>query len=210
MPDWKFWFEKCLDSIISQSYENIEVVITDNSDDDEIRRFTERYAMPIKFFKNPKKGICPNTNEAIKRATGSIIKVLYMDDQLASKNALQLIVEAFSADKTRYWLVTACEHTHGKDRFNKIVPKYSDSLKKGVNTIGAPSVLAFRNDNPLLFNENLTWVLDCDLYCRLFNCHGEPIILKDVGVLIGIHAGQATNIIDDETKRKEENYYLTK
>ena len=209
MNDWKYWLEKCLDSILAQTEENIEVVITDNSDDDEIKRFTEKYAMPIKFFKNPRKGMAQNTNEAIKRATGPVIKILYMDDHLAHKDALSDILEAFKEKKLHYWLATPCEHTYGKNIFKQHAPKLK-GIEKGINTIGSPSVVAFRNNNPLLFDENMTWLLDVDLYKRLLDIFGEPIILEKVGVVIGLHDGQVTNILTNEKKQKEEEYFKAK
>jgi hypothetical protein len=161
--------------------------------------------MPIRYSKNKRKGMAHNTNEAIKLARGEIIKILYMDDFLAHKNALNEIVEAMDKDK-RYWLATACEHTKGEGRYSKHIPKFVDDIHTGHNTIGSPSVIAFRIKDPLLFDENMTWLLDCDLYKRLYERNGVPIIITHTGVMIGVGAHQVTNILKDEDKWREEDY----
>lgn len=209
MSDGKYFLERCLDSIIEQSFQDYEVVVTDNSDNDELYRLCLHYGFPLTYSKNPRMGMAQNSNEAIKLAKGEIIKILYMDDLLAHKHALKEIVDAMNKDK-RYWLATACEHTHGKDRFSKHIPKYVDDIHTGNNKIGSPSVIAFRNKEPLLFDEEMTWLLDCDLYKRLYDKHGVPIIINHTGVIIGVGEHQVTNILTQEDKNWEENYMQKK
>lgn len=208
MKDAAWLLTRCLDSILEQTYPNIEVVVTDNSEDNNLFNVLEKYGFAKKYRVNSRKGMAQNTNEAIKLATGDIIKVLYMDDLFAHKDAVKEIVEAFTASN-KYWLVTACEHTHGKDRFNKHKPVYTENILTA-NTIGSPSVLAFRNKNPLLFDEKMTWLLDADLYHRLYKIHGDPIILNKTNVIIGIHSGQVTNLLSNKEKQYEEEYIKEK
>lgn len=208
MADGEWLLERCLDSVIEQSYQNYEVVVTDNSTDSSLFDVLSRYVIPKRYAVSIRKGMAQNTNEAIKHATGDIIKILYMDDLFAHKDALKEIVEAFTGSN-KYWLVTACEHTHGKDRFNKHKPVYTDDILTA-NTIGSPSVLAFRNDNPLFFDEKMTWLLDADLYHRLHKIHGEPMVINKTNVVIGIHKGQMTNILSNKEKQNEEEYIKEK
>jgi len=208
MEDAEWLLGRCLDSIIEQTYDNYEVVVTDNSDDNTLLNILATYGIEKHYYVNSRKGMAQNTNEAIKRATGDIIKVLYMDDLLAHKDAIKDIVEAFKGSD-KYWLVTACEHSHGKDRFNKHKARYTENILTE-NTIGSPSVLSFRNKNPLLFDEKMTWLLDADLYKRLHNIHGDPIVIDKTNVVIGIHKGQVTNILSNERKQNEEKYIKEK
>lgn len=143
-----------------------------------------------------------NTNAGILRARGEIIKILYLDDRFAHKDSLQMIVDAFTGG----WLVSGCLHDDGEKCFNPHIPSWDGQVSRGYNTIGSPSVLAFENSTPLLFNEKLTWVLDCELYGRLFERYGEPTILKDLNIVIGVGAHQMTNKISDERKQQEHGY----
>lgn len=140
-----------------------------------------------------------NTNAAIRQSKGELIKILYMDDYLAHPEALQRISDAFDGE----WLVTACAHDPGTHTH---YPVYNENIYRGVNTIGSPSVLTLKNDSPLFFDETLTWLLDCDLYKRLYEKHGPPTILNDVNVMIGIHEGQTTHILSEDIKEAEHNY----
>ena len=208
MPDKEYFFKRCLDSLWNQSFQDFEVVVTDNSEDNEIERICEWYRTGIRYYKNPRKGMAQNTNEAIRQSTGELIKILYMDDFLAHDNALQLIVERFKGG----WLVTGCTHVQGMQdkRFNNHLPKYNKGLIKGNNTIGSPSVLTIENKEPLFFDENLTWLLDCDYYHRLLERYGKPRLCNDINVVIGLHEGQATHTMGEERKLLEYDYMKQK
>lgn len=201
MKGAKEFLERCLDSIIEQTFENFEVVISDNSEDDTLFKVACKYGMPISYSKHSIKGASENTNAAIKRAKGEIIKVLHMDDYFAHKNALQRIVEAYRGG----WLVTGCKHTKdGKKFINSRYATYNDKIHTGKNTIGSPSVLAFENNNPLLFDPTLVWLFDCDLYKRLHTRYGKPTILNDFNVVIGLGEHQMTEMINNDVKKQEE------
>lgn len=143
-----------------------------------------------------------NTNRAMQCAKGEIIKVLFMDDWLDSAYYLDDIVRAFSNSEVE-WLITSTD--------NNRVPMWTDDLEKGNNRLGSPSALAFRNhqDN-LLFDEKLSWLLDCDFYKRMEKRFGKPTILRGVNVGIGIHEGQATNLMTMEQKFAEHEYLKKK
>jgi hypothetical protein len=140
-----------------------------------------------------------NTNAAIKASKGDLIKILYMDDYFKDEHALGAIVELFTGG----WLVTGCINDQG---YGEHYPTYNHDIHTGNNTIGSPSVLTILNDSPLLFDESMTWMLDCDYYKRLYERYGPPTILNDINVVIGIHPGQATNRLSDDIKHKEEHY----
>lgn len=155
----------------------------------------------VKMTKEGK--MAENSNAAIKCATGEIVKVLYMDDYLYDEYALQHIADAF--DKGAKWAVSGCVHDNGSIH-NPHYPKWSEDVRAGLNTIGSPSVLSFLNDDPLLFDERMSWLLDCELYGRLFDRYGEPTLINYLDVAIGIHKDQMTNILSDKEKEQEYNY----
>ncbi|MEK7564213.1 MAG: glycosyltransferase family 2 protein [Patescibacteria group bacterium] len=200
--------KRSLDILKIQNFKDFEVVVSDNSDDDEIKNLcedTEYYSLSINYFKNPIKGMAQNTNSAIKNTKGEIIKILYMDDYLANENSLKQIAETFNG----YWLVTGCEHDDGNKRYDPHYPKYNNKIYRGKNTIGSPSVLAIKNEDLILFDENMTWLLDCDYYKRMYDKYGEPQILNEINVIIGTSKYQVTNILSKYAKKKE-HYYMAK
>lgn len=149
-----------------------------------------------------------NTNAAIKQATGQIIKILYMDDFLWNPLALQRVSDAF--DKGAKWYASGCVHTtDGISAYNPHMPSYNENIKGGANTIGSPSVIAFENNEPLLFDENLSWLLDCELYTRLHTRYGEPYLESSTDVAIGVGGHQTTQLLSEDDKLREHTY-LTK
>ncbi len=198
MKKAEYFLTRCLDSILNQSFEDFEVVITDNSPTDSLLKIIKPYGMKIRYSMNPRKGMAQNTNEAIKLSQGDLIKILYMDDYLAHNDALKDIVEAF----TGHWLVTATD--------NNSNPKYTENIEKGNNRLGSPSALTILNKRPLMFDEEMTWLLDCDYYKRMHKLYGEPVILKKVGVKMGVGDHQMTAILTDEDKELEQRYMLNK
>ena len=145
-----------------------------------------------------KGGMAENTNNAIKASNGELIKIMYQDDYFIDKYALKRIVDAFKGQ----WLICGAN--------NNPHPYWTDDIHTGNNKLGSPSALTIRNDKPLLFDENLGWLLDCDYYRRMYDKYGEPTILDEVNIKIGIHKGQATNTMGEEVKLKEHKYMKNK
>lgn len=194
----KYFLTRVLNSLLEQTYQDFEVVITDNSDDDTLEKVARTYGMKIKYYRNPRKGMAQNTNEAIKRSTGDLIKIIYLDDYLAHKDALGDIVEAMRGQ----WLVSATD--------NNPNPRYTHDIEFGNNKLGSPSALTIRNKNPLFFDEEMTWLLDCDYYKRMYALYGAPTILKKVGVNMGIGEHQMSHLLSEEEKLLEHRYMKNK
>ncbi len=178
MENGAFFLWRNINSIMAQSYKDYEIVIT-------------------------KEGkMAENTNAGIEKATGGIIKILYLDDYFSHVDSLQEIVDNFNGG----WLVTGCKHDNGTEIAHYHQPSY-EGIPDGRNTIGSPSVLAFANKFPLdLFNINMSWMLDLELYRRLYKRYGAPTILDTPNVTIGLHKGQTTHLLTDEQKESEKQY----
>ena len=182
MQGGSFFLWRTIQALMSQSFQDFEIVITQAGK------------------------MAENTNTGIKKARGEIIKILYLDDYLAHPDALKNIVEAFEDEKVQ-WLVTGCLHQHGNEvPHSPHYPEYTENLSTGNNRIGSPSVLSFRNKEPLLFDERLSWLLDCDLYQRLHDRYGEPTILNDLNIVIGLGAHQTTHLLPETEKLAEHEY----
>lgn len=78
----------------------------------------------------------------------------------------------------------------------------------GVNTIGPPSVLSFVNAPPLLFNEDLVWLMDCEYYMRLLRRYGPPARSKHFNTIVRVGDHQLTNHISDHVRSREADIVL--
>lgn len=203
-----------LDVLTQQTFTDFDVVISDHSQGNGIKNLCEEYRdrLTIHYYKNThgKGSSSANINNAIKHATGTLIKIIFQDDFLSSPRALEDIVEAFDIEKDS-WLITACEHSkNGIDRYRPFYPKYHDAIHLGKNTISSPSVLTIRNKDPLLFDENLLWAMDTDYYKRCYDAFGYPKILNTITVVnrVGNHQVSASHVT--EKLKKTERLYLLK
>ena len=88
--------ERAIRSVIAQTYQNFEIVITDNSENNESEELVKRINDPrIRYYRNPQNlGILPNIKKVETLAEGKYITVL-MDDDLLKPQALELMVAAF-------------------------------------------------------------------------------------------------------------------
>ncbi len=197
----------------NQSYKNFDVIISDNSKNDEIENLCKKWndKLDIKYFRNQEKyGMSQNTNFAIKKAKGDFIKILFQDDFLFGTQSLEIQLFHILSN-SNHWLVTACCHT--KDLvhfFNEHYPKYHDNIQYGENTISSPSVLMFKNKNIIEFDENLCWFMDVDYYKRLYDIFGLPSICNYITVVNRIHENQTSSIITKEIEEKERKYTTEK
>ena len=183
--------------LTQQTFQDFDVVISDNAQDNSIRAVCDEYApkLTIHYFKNqdPAHGMSSNVNNAIQNATGRIIKILFLDDLLASTTALQTITDNFDTT-TDTWMAVGCSHTRdGKSAARPHTPTYNDRIHLGKNTIGSPSVIVLKNETPLLFDTKLKWLMDCDYYKRCHDTFGEPKLLNDILVMIRVGDHQVTN-----------------
>ena len=93
--------EKLLNSIGRQTFNNFEVIVTDDSPDDTVKNFCDNYPnkFALTYFKNnPVLGTPENWNEGIRRATGQWVKLMHDDDYFASNDSLALFVEAIQTN----------------------------------------------------------------------------------------------------------------
>jgi glycosyltransferase involved in cell wall biosynthesis len=199
------YLDDLLRTIEIQTFKDVEIVVSDNCIDPAIRNKCEEFTnLNIVYFNNAHtKGNSPaNLNNAISLCSGEIIKVMFQDDFFYDDEALEKIYYNLSGDPVKQWLVCGTNHTqdHGNTFFWDFYPRNNDNLINGVNTISSPSVLAFKKNTDVSFDENLVYLMDTDFYCAMFHRYGDPIYYDDVLVSNRMHE----NSISHNIKNKEE------
>ncbi|MBO5215703.1 MAG: glycosyltransferase family 2 protein [Clostridia bacterium] len=109
---------RCLDSILSQTYENIEVIIANDGSSDK----TEEIALSYKDkFKNfiylplPRGGVSVARNKGLEVATGEFIQFVDSDDNFTKRNALDKamrLLNHYGVDVVAYNFTHPCFETH--------------------------------------------------------------------------------------------------
>lgn len=214
-----YFLRENLERIKSQTFKDIEVVISDHSTDEEIFNLCKEYDKNINilYFKNKDKrgNSSYNLNFAISKCSGDILKFMMQDEYLCDKDAISKIEKIFHEEKIK-WCASSCYYGEEVGLIKgRIDPFYNKDIFRGKNTIGSPSVVSVRNKEIKYFDENLIWLMDCDYYTKMFKDYGDPFIIKDPLVFVTQHKNQITSWLSQEIKDKEEfilnnRYYLDK
>lgn len=212
------FFKQLLTSINSQSYKDFEVVVTDQSQNDDIKKVCEDFEnLNILYLKNnEKRGNSPaNLNNGLKNAKGEIIKIMFQDDFFVDKESLTIIDRKFK-ENSWGWLVNGCCHTNnGQNFFRYMIPSWNDKILEGNNTISSPSVLSFLNQDINYFDENLTMMMDCDYYYSLYKRYGLPCFLENCLIANRLHNFQISRMYNKSLEEeiniiKNKNYEFRK
>jgi len=183
-PNTAFFLSRLLKSLSEQSFTNYEIVITKEG------------------------AFARNHNAAIMKSKGEIVQMMQIDDYFASPDSLQKIVDGFNNGAV--WQITACWHDDGTQIGFPHQPEWTDDIFTGNNRLGSVSTLSFLREKALMFEEPLTWLVDVDLYYRLYLKYGYPHLNTDLGLVINTRHGRLTDVIPSIDKQNEIQYLTRK
>jgi glycosyltransferase involved in cell wall biosynthesis len=196
-------FRVLMNSISKQSYKSIQIVVSDHSKNKIFEDIYKQFDLNIKYLNySDNYGNGPaNTNNAIKNADGSIIKTIFQDDFFIDDEAIEKMVDCLK--KSNGWIATGCMHTNteGKVLERPHIPMWGgmgkDKTAASYNAIeqkiGCPSIIMFRKNSSLEFNERLTMLMDYDFYYQLGRLYGAPSILKEYLIGVRVWPGSITS-----------------
>jgi glycosyltransferase involved in cell wall biosynthesis len=93
--------ERCINSVLGQSFKNIEYIIIDGGSTDDTCRIIENYSENIDvFISQPDNGIYDAMNKGIALATGDVIGTINADDFFADDDVLYNIEKVFAEQDT--------------------------------------------------------------------------------------------------------------
>ncbi len=93
--------QRCITSVINQTYSNIEYIVIDGNSSDGTQQIISQNKSHIHLFKSePDLGIYDAMNKGISVCTGDVIGVLNADDYFANDNVLSEIAQSFACCDT--------------------------------------------------------------------------------------------------------------
>ncbi|MCR5849036.1 MAG: glycosyltransferase [Lachnospiraceae bacterium] len=151
-PDF---FKEALDSAVSQTYSNIEIIISDNSEDDRtekiIRKYQEKYSN-IKYLRNPGVSAGINWNICWDNISKESEYVNFlMDDDLFNKDKIAVMVNYFLAFP-QLSLVTSYRQLIDKNK-NPLPDR--ECNKPVINNSG---IIDRKNAGKLFFANCINWI----------------------------------------------------
>ena len=209
-----------LESIEKQSYKNIEVVISDHSLHNTLMKssleWMKRTEANLKYVMNKthRGSSEANLNNAIKLATGDLIKPMYQDDFFYSDNAIEVMVNKLEEDNSTWVAATTwhCQDQDSQSLFNNhppTIPSNSESWLSGNNTLGSPSVIMYRVVEEYL-DPFLVWFPDVEFYYRMWKMYGNPSLVTSPCIVTRLRKDGITNTEITPTVVLEETQYNLK
>jgi glycosyltransferase involved in cell wall biosynthesis len=207
---------RAVGSALEQVDCDLEVIVTDDSPDDRVGESLDRIRDPrLKYFRNERRlGAIRNWNEALRRAQGTVKKILHHDDWFAHEGCLARFVEPIACGRTKI-VFSACNAlaSDGSVRFihaakAEQVASFGQTPTSLVfgNFIGAPSVAAFHASLQQKFNPKYLWVSDIDFYVRLVDEeHGNFVYLNEP--LVNISTDLPTQISRECERNRARSFY---
>ena len=188
-------FSRCIESVCSQTIENIEIVVSDDSHADTIERAVKkRNDARIRYKRNtPSLGAPANWNAALRMSRGNIVTLLHQDDWYRTPDTLTVVCNAMDANASDIIITGRAlyqeHHCLGEYRLpNNAAKRFlSDFPGKSlvINRLGHPSVFFFKGRfRNILYDESLLYFSDTDYYNRLITAANKVTIHSDSLVAI--------------------------
>jgi len=212
--------KRCLDSVLSQTFRDFEVIISDDSTNDEIKELLKTYSdKRIRYQLNrPSLGSPKNWNKAMDLASGELIKILHHDDYFTNSESLNAFVSEFS-DKEVNFVCCASKILYLTDHSTYENQQSGGQVKRIKsqpeflfyrNVIGAPSAVLFRNKREIRFDPDYKWLVDVEFYVRYIKkFNGFRAIPSSLVTVVAGETGQITeSITKDRARVVRENVNL--
>jgi len=198
------FLKRLLVSVQMQTFQDYEIIITDDSPDDSIENLIKQFSFlqPLKYFRNsPALGTPENWNESIRHAGGKWIKMMHNDDWFANEYTLQKFYSYAVKNPEHLFFFSAFQNIMEETKaskavkcnifdlfFLKLTPLH---LFKRVY-IGNPSCTLIRRDVDLLYDRRFKFVVDFEYYIRCFFKLKKYIYIDDILINVGLHDEQVT------------------
>lgn len=166
-----------IESVLSQSYKNIEYIVIDGASTDKTVAIVGDYIERIDFFSSESDhGIADAMNKGLAAATGDYILLLHSDDYLVDARVIEHIAPFLGTGKDIY--LCSIYRAFG-ERLVRSKPRGLNpwmNLKTGVYHQGA---FCSRNlfDRIGLFDTSLTIAMDYDFFLRAYRAKASAAII---------------------------------
>lgn len=199
----KQYLDTLLSSVQNQLFKDFEVIVTDDSPDNEVKDLCTTYSdkLNLSYSKNnPSKGSPGNWNAAIKMAKGAWIKIMHDDDWFANEKSLGIFAHAAKENPQVGFIFSGyTNYENGVIKKEYIPGSFAErKLKDPVNLvsqnfIGHPSTTLVKNNRANWYDENTKWVVDIDFYISCLQATSFCIISEAL-INIGINNEQITKM----------------
>lgn len=212
------YLNKAIDSALSQTYENYEVLVVNDGSNDggETERIALRYGSKIRYFSKENGGVASALNLALREMRGEYFSWLSHDDfyypqklqkQMdalkACGNPARIVISDYNIYYERSGDIA---HFHMRDLYDRAdIENSVFSILQGL--VGGCSMLIHKSHFQRVggFDENLRTTQDYDLWFRMFR--GQHILhVPECVMAVRIHPNQGINRIPSHKEEQSALY----
>ena len=205
------WMAELLDTLEQQTFQDFEVVVSDQSKNDKLMNVCQEYDFDFTYIKYEGSVPCENINTAVDNCEGRIIKMMFSDDIFMRKDALERIKYEYDTCLCK-WAFSGFANWDGDQYFDEKLPEWREKTLEGNNHLSSPTVVSFLNECKMEFDPNLKLLLDVDFYHRMRWKYGLPNIIPEVLVANRDHddriSSDATSQYDCVVEHPDGNWMM--
>lgn len=160
------YLKKCLDSIVGQSYKNIEILAIENGSTDDSLKILNDYKDKIKLIVLKESGLSRARNEGLKRAKGEYIAFVDSDDTV-EPDLIKKLVKSLETEKSD---LAICNFREIYEKSNRIISRCAFPIETIKNKEIVENLVKFNcaiwnklykksiiDENNIMFPENLKY-----------------------------------------------------
>lgn len=213
--------KRLLDSILQQTFQDMEILISDDSQDQAIADFVKKLKKEGKVGENQlcythnqrRLGHIYNWNAALEKASGEYIKIMFSDDWFTYPDSLEKLVRLLEEEPKAGLAFCASMQVSQKEAYARVPEEgYAEQLRRNhhyvfmSNQIGAPSDTLYRKAEGIRFDERSNWASDVFLYLEILNRNPVFVYTEEPLISIGIHEQQYTQSFGEKDERIYQDY----
>ena len=196
------FLKKLIASIEAQNFSSFEVIVSDDSTNNDVRDFVfseQKRLNHIFYYKRSRDGNATNNwNSALALAKGEYKMLVHHDDYFSHNEMLKNIyTEIKKKNKLDVVFLSFEEESHntkffyGKYCFENLLKNPSQLLY--VNYLSTPSCLILNKNVGEIYDNQLKWIVDVEFYIRLIKKYKNVIHLNKEKIIIGGDERKITN-----------------
>ena len=206
------YLNECIDSIVNQTYSNLEIIIVNDGSQDKTDEICLEYAKAddrICYIKKSNAGVSSARNFGIENATGEYIAFIDADDYIAS-NYFEKLYDALKNTQSEiafskyFWdkqtkiipqkekFLISCEVNTNDRKFNKLL-KHFFINKNNIHGSCCRCLFESKIIKTLKFSEELKYSEDLLFLIKCFQTSRKIAVVDEYLYFYRIHKGSATN-----------------
>jgi glycosyltransferase involved in cell wall biosynthesis len=204
IPNYNYerYIEKCLESVISQDYPNIEIIVVDDGSTDCSIEVIQRYFPSVVLIQQENQGVSSARNTGILKSSGDYLAFMDADDFWDSTKISKQMKFLFNADADLVYSGVYIVSSDGLEIQNTILPNYDSNCSEKYREFPTRAIILLGSSNPLikksiisktgLFDIRLSQSADWDFFRRISD-HGKICKLEEPLTYYRVHNQNMTS-----------------